>query len=136
MYKKKFVYLLLVAIVIVFSIFGALSYINNNKNCSSFIALGCDASMYEQKSEIGYLTIVYDNTINKRDIIVKVDDVNIQNSLSKSELANVIGVNLELKIPNKMLREQHIDVDKFNPFEHLTTDKFDDYLVLLDVFYK
>ena len=136
MYKKKFAYLLLVAIVIAFSILGALSYINNNKDSSSFIALGCDASMYEQKSEIGYLTINYDNTINKRDIIVKVDDVNLQNSLSKSELANVIGVNLELKIPNKILREQHIDVDNFNPFEYLTTDKFDDYLVLLDVFYK
>ncbi len=49
MYKKKWIYLSLLAAVIVFSILGALYFVNSNKEYSSFIALGCDASMYEQK---------------------------------------------------------------------------------------
>ena len=136
MYKKKWIYLSLLAAVIAFSILGALYFVNSNKEYSSFITLGCDASMYEQKSGVGYLTIVCDTLKSKREIIVKVEDVNLQNSLSESELENIIGVNLELTIPYKVLNNQHIDVNTFNPFEYLTTDTFDEYLVLLEVFYK
>lgn len=136
MYKKKWIYFSLLAAVIAFSILGAVYFVNSNKKCSSFIVLGCNASMYEQKSGVGYLTIVCDTLKSRREIIVKVEDVNLQNSLSESELENIIGVNLELTIPYKVLNNQHIDVNTFNPFEYLTTDTFDEYLVLLEVFYK
>lgn len=135
MNKKKFIYLSLL-IIITFSILGALFLVNNSKEYSAFITIGCDARMYEQKSGVGYLTIDYDTYKNKREIIVKVEDVNLQDSLSKTKLSNVIGVHLELTIPYKTLNNHHIDVNKFNPFEYLTEDTFDEYLVLLDVFYE
>lgn len=134
--NKKMVYLSGVSIIATLFIAGILFSVYNNRNYSAFVAIGCNASRYEQESGIGYLTVTYGNTGHERDIRIRVNDAALQNTLSETELENVIGVNLEFMVPFKILREQHIAVESFNLFEHLKNDTFDNYFVLLDVFYK
>lgn len=131
-YKRKTIYILITLIISICFIWGIISLFNRNKDYSILIAIGCDASSYKQEEGIGYLTIIY----NKRNINIKVEDINLKNSLSKEELNNVIGVNLKLTIPWEIIKEYHINIDNINPFEYLYNNIFDEYLVLQNVFYK
>ncbi len=134
--KKTKIYLSIAVAVTVLVVLVSMSYLSNSKDFSTIIALGCDATRYEQKLGIGYLTINYPNSIINKEITIKVEDVTLQNDLSTADLNNLIGLNLNLTIPSKVLREQHIDVVRFNPFEYLNSGTYDDNLVLLAVFYR
>lgn len=136
MNKWKIAFLSIASIMAVLFIGGIMFSIHSHKDCSTFAVIGCDASMYEQESGIGYLTVVYGDAGHKREIKIRVNDAALQSTLSEAELENVIGVSVECTIPYKKLKEQHIAVENFNLLEHLQNDAFDNYLVLLDVFYK
>ena len=131
-YKRKTIYILMTLMISICFIWGIISLFNKNKDYSTLIGIGCEASSYKQEEGIGYLTIIY----NKRNISIKVDDINLKNNLSTEELSNVIGVNLKLTIPWKIIKEYHININNINPFEYLYNNIFDEYLVLQNVFYK
>lgn len=137
MHLKESFYFTVTIFIATFFIGGTLLFfINNNKYYSTLITMGCDAVMYKQEALTGTLTITYDNPRGKRDISVKVNNASLQNDLSKAVLEDVIGVTLELRVPYKILKEQHTDVDNLNLFEYLSYDTLDNYLILTDVYYK
>ncbi len=136
MNKKKIMFIAVSAIVII-ALVRTVMYITEAKYMSTFIAQGCSAVNYEQKSDAGYLTIISEGSAVKRDIIVKVTDNTLQNELSKAKLSDIIGVNLEMKIPYEVLEKNHIEPDthNFNAINYLATGQFDEYVILLDVSY-
>ncbi len=106
-------------------------FLDSKKDFTTLIALGCDACEYEQEAESGYLTIIY----GTREIPVKVENVCLQNSLSELDLDSIIGVNLQLTIPDSKWKELHFDVYKNNLFDLLRQNTLDGYLYLSEVFY-
>ena len=136
MHSKESFYFTVTIVIATFFIGGTLFIFNYNKYYSTLITMGCDAVMYKQEALTGTLTITYDNPRGKRDISVKVNNASLQNDLSKAVLEDVIGVTLELRVPYKILKEQHTDVDNLNLFEYLSYDTLDNYLILTDVYYK
>ena len=101
------------------------------KEYSVLTAIGCGAVAYEQKEEAGYLTLDW----NGKELTVRVEDKNLQDRLSEEALESVAGVNLELSIPKKVLKERHVDPEQGNLFTYLYSGTYDGYLVLQDVFF-
>lgn len=102
------------------------------KDYSALIAIGCGAVSYEQKEEAGYLTLDW----NGKELTARVEDKNLQDRLSEEALESLTGVNLELSIPKKVLKERHVDPGQGNLFTYLYSGTFDGYLVLQDVFFQ
>lgn len=80
---------------------------------------------------MGYLTLDY----NGDQILVNVKGKNLQNIISERNLEDVIGANLEVKIPVKILKEYHANQKEISVFEYLSGHMFDGYLTLVEVFY-
>ena len=56
--------------------------------------------------------------------------------MSQKGVADIIGANIMLTIPAKVISERHINIQNINPFMLLYDDTYEEYLVLQDVFYK
>lgn len=127
--SRKNVFFISIVSATVLTLVGIWSW--NNRFYSNLISVGCSAVKYEQGAEKGYLTLDY----NENQILVDVTDEKLQNTLSERNLEDVIGANLEVKIPVKILKEYHADLKQINAFEYLAGHIFDGYLTLSDVFY-
>lgn len=137
MSKKKIIILAIATIAILVSILTILCLVRkNNDNAESYytiLGMGCDAIAYKQDSEIGYLTL----NDSVRDFIVKVSDVNLQNSLSTNDLSNVIGASVGINITDDFVEENNLHIaDGYDIYRYFYSGTFDDYLVLVDVHYK
>lgn len=105
-----------------------LLYIN-----TSFIAI----VSYED-GDFGSLTIKTDpiDTAKEKELTLKVDNEDLKKRLSQKGVADIIGANIMLTIPAKVISERHINIQNINPFMLLYDDTYEEYLVLQDVFYK
>lgn len=131
--KKTIVFYSITALLAGICLGAAILYlIAGAKDYDAFISIGCEASAYKQEDEIGYLTIVY----REKEITVKVQDPDLQNRLSDENPQNIIGVNLMLTLPGKLVREKHLPVENLDFFTYLYDNKCDEYLVLQDVFFE
>lgn len=137
MSTKKTAILLIIAAVIALSAVGIFFSISNVRNSSesylSIMGMGCDAMLYEQESEVGYLTM----TNGDKEFTARVDNAELQNALATAKLENIIGANVGIAIPDKILQEKHISIENTDDInDYFYSGAFDDYLVLLDVSYK
>lgn len=137
MSTKKTAILLIIAAVIALSAVGIFFSISNVRNSSesylSIMGMGCDAMLYEQESEVGYLTM----TNGDKEFTARVDNPELQNALATAKLENIIGANVGIAIPDKILEEKHITIENADDInDYFYSGAFDDYLVLLDVSYK
>lgn len=131
--KKTVVFYSITALLAGICLGAAILYlIAGNRDYNAFISIGCEASAYTQEDEIGYLTIVY----REKEITVKVQDPDLQNRLSDENPQNIIGVNLMLTLPGRLVREKHLPVENLDFFTYLYHNNCDEYLVLQDVFFE
>ncbi len=134
MTRKKFAYILIMIAVAAVSILGTWKYFSTQQSYSSFIAIGCSAAGYKQESSVGYLTLSYGDSQVQRKITVKVEDPDLQSSLSSEGIDDIIGVNLELVLSSETIQSLHISTERFNPFLYLGNETIDDHLTLLEIF--
>lgn len=132
--RKKVFLCIIAAIVILVCV---LLHINKNKDYTSFIAIGASGVSYED-GDFGSLTIKTDpiDTAKEKELTLKVDNEDLKKRLSQKGVADIIGANIMLTIPAKVISERHINIQNINPFTLLYDDTYEEYLVLQDVFYK
>lgn len=108
MSKKRTIILAIAAIAILISILEILYLVSRrNDNTGSYftiMGMGCDAIAYEQDGEIGSLTL----NDGVREIIAKVSDTDLQNSLTSEDLSNVIAASVGIDITDEFVEENHL----------------------------
>ena len=87
---------------------------------------------YEQKEEIGYLTVLYGQEL--REMTVQVTDENLQNQLSELPMEEIQTLYLDIHIPYQILKELGISKHAFeNGFEVMSSGLYDKYINLTDI---
>lgn len=121
--------LAMLAVLVGWCLFAA----RTGRGVSSVIALFCTATDYESGPQGGVLTICTDSE-PVYTLRVSVTDPALRQKLAETELQTIIGVQMALEIPPDVVREQHLDPEKFPMFDQLATGRWDEYLLLQDVF--
>ena len=128
--KIKFSVTLLILLGIVIFII----YKRPDDGYSAFVALGCAAEEYSEEAGVGYLSLVVDTpngSVIKR---IKVEDADTKTFLSTIDPKEVIGVNMSLYLPKRLISENHLNANEIDPFELLMfSNTYDDCFSIIDV---
>lgn len=112
---------------------AAVFLMNRPEDMNLHIAAGCSVKEYSMQRNTGYITLELDdagNTMKK----FRVEDKELQKELSEKNLSDIIGVNMLLTLPARIIKSAHIDLKNANPFELLSgTDAYDKYAVVTGV---
>jgi len=127
-----------VALAVVFYASGVqVSAWFGEKEHHSNIAMGCDPpTSYEQEDGVGYLTIPYANLDGW--LRMAVEDEALQKKLAQSDVGTVIGINLDVTVPNGAWREMYPEGREFDGFSYLGSqyaNQDSGYLVVREVYY-
>ncbi|MBE7038924.1 MAG: hypothetical protein E7404_08500 [Ruminococcaceae bacterium] len=109
---------------------------NHKKDFNSVIAVMCEGEEYTEIYDIGYLTITFnDNKFTRKTIQVKNNE--LKSELSSSNVNDIIGANVFVHIPYKIIKEKHMYVESLNSLElMLNTSEYDMYYEIADVSYR
>ena len=102
---KKKIWIVSVVIAVILCCLGGITYFryrNRDRNWYPSVAIACFAEKYEQKANVGYLTITFAETT----LVVEVDDEELQAELSKADMEDVIGAEIRVTIPAEVIDEE------------------------------
>lgn len=131
--KRSVVIALSIIIVILLGVILFQSNSNSNGYGAS-LATVCLALKYEENAECGYLTLTFER--QKGEVITKtfkVDDKKIRDQITQADLADIIGVQLIVNLPNKVIKENNLNSTEINIDFLFTTNTFDDYFTVVDI---
>lgn len=131
MSKKKGI-LIIIVLGAILSII--LLSINKPKHMYAHISIGCSVVYYTQQQNIGYITMEIEYMNNATEIL-KVEDAGLQKRLMNTNLPDIIGVNIFMRIPIYELEKNGINIDNFDALGLLIgTNQYDDYFYVRDVY--
>lgn len=123
-----------VTLLILLGIVIFIIYERSDDGYNAFVALGCAAEEYNEEAGVGYLSLVVDTpdgSVIKR---IKVEDADTKTSLSAIDPKEVIGVNMSLYLPKRLISENHLNANEIDPFELLMfSNTYDDCFSIIDV---
>lgn len=114
---KKKIWIVSVIIAVILCCVGGITYFryrNRDRNWYPSVAIACFAEKYEQKEDVGYLTI----TFAEMTLVVEVDDEELQAELSNADMEDVIGAEIRVTIPVEVIEEQKLERFAYDPFDY------------------
>lgn len=131
--KKK---VLIICGLVILIIATILIVNNQKKDFDSAIAVMCVGEEYVEIDNIGYLTVVFDDKKATRKTL-QVKNQELKNELSTSNFNEIVGVNIFLHIPYKIIKEKHIHLESLNSVDlMLNTSEYDRYYEIVGVSYR
>ena len=109
-------------------------YKRTNDGYSAFVALGCVAEEYNEEADVGYLSLIVDTPYGSVIKRIKVEDADTKAFLSVIDPKEVIGVNMSLYLPKRLISENHLNANEIDPFDLLMfSNTYDDCFSIIDV---
>lgn len=134
MKKKKIVILFSILIFFICLIFA----IPRGRKQNYYYIYGtitCIATDFNQMDGKSYVTIRYGKN-NQEEKIFYVEKSDLINEIGKNSLENIIGISVNLKIPEDALKKNNINIDTLTLFDLLDNHNFDTYFVVEDIFWE
>ena len=130
--KKKICLTTVASVILILVILGiCLKRNRQEQDLSMFTGMVCEGMEYEQGEECGYLTVK--NTTG-RVMKIKVEDEELQKWLPHIDVSDIIGVDVDLRVPYKALDEKQIEENPDAVLEYIGTDNgLDVYLTLMNI---
>ena len=128
----------LTAAIVLIMIIASVIFVIHSRNNDFYASVGiaCTGLEYEEKDSAAYLKVKFDDEANTiKSLTVK--DEKLKNKLHGSNAEDIIGVQIIIRIPGKILKEKHIDAQTANAFNLLLYSfGYDEYFEVADVSYK